>query len=154
MSLGTCSLHLWWGSLEEGVRGTEWVPFLLQERGGWEFQDGGRRPLSRGPETRPQVTAPSQDSGAAFQPTPAHLPAWGTKRQKPLEGLGVPVSSPGPSLTQGLTFCPAQAHDTGPEQEDSLMKMGEQDPRRSQCYTPSSWTPDHPQDSSCLVRVI
>lgn len=44
----------------------------------------------------------------------------------------------------GTDLCPAQAHDTGPEQEDSLLKMGEQDPRRSQCYTPSGRTPDHP----------
>ena len=116
-------------------------------RGGWEFQDGGRCPHSqpsRGLETRPQVSAPSQDPGATFQPILAHLPAWGAKRQKPQEGFGVPVSIPGPGLAQGLTSCPAQAHDTGPEQEDSLLKMGEQDPRRSQSYTPSGRTLDHP----------
>lgn len=41
-----------------------------------------------------------------------------------------------------LLSCPGPY--SGPEQEDSLMKMGEQHPRRSQCYTPSSRTPDHP----------
>ena len=147
MSLGTCSLHLWWGSLEEGVRGTEWVLFPLQGEGRLGIPGWGEAPLSQpslGPETRPQVSAPSQDPGATFQPIPARLPAWGAKRQKPHDGFGVPVSIPGPGLAQGLTSCPAQAHDTGPEQEDSLLKMGEQDPRRSQCYTPSSRTPDHP----------
>lgn len=62
-----------------------WCHSYCRGRGGWELQGGGRRPLSqqsRGPEFRPQVTAPSQDPGAAFQPTLAHLPAWAAKRQK------------------------------------------------------------------------
>ena len=68
------------------MRGTELVPFLLQWEGRLGIAGWGKVPLtqqSRGPESRPQVTAPSQDPGATFQPTLAHLPAWGAKRQKP-----------------------------------------------------------------------
>ena len=55
------------------------------------LRDGTRLSLqSQWLEPRPQVTAPSQDSGATPHPTLARLPAGGAKRQNPQRCLWGP----------------------------------------------------------------